>query len=151
MGQEETRQLHVVARMEDAVRMGYDAALAKLQGSDAAPSLKRFRQEHQEHIERLLEAEASTGARAQDSKVVEDYVKQVVDGTSKSLDYRGVFSTLRVAEAALRLETDSLLRAGPPPGLEDDLRRWVSEEEEHVDFLRLATAGLTQPRRTTKR
>ncbi len=144
MAREDMRRLHTVARMEDAVRLGYDAALAKLQNSDAAPSLMRFRQEHQAHLERLREKEASMGGPAKGSNVVEDYVKQVADGTSKALDHQGVFSTLRVAEAALRLETDAFLRSDPPADLADDLRSWVAAEEEHVDFLRIATAGLAQ-------
>jgi rubrerythrin len=148
--QDTMRRVQVLKRMEETAEQSYDAALGKLHGSQAAVTLQRLRQEHQQHLGRLREHEQFIGGETDGSPMLREYETEVVDSLAKSLDYHGVFGVLRAQEAALRLQTDELLQSSPPEELASDLKRWVTQESEALGFLKVATAGLAHASPTRK-
>lgn len=140
--------LGTLVRMEEAAREAYDAALAKLGGNKVAPSLQRFRENHRQHADALRQMERGIGGAdattATRSTATTLYTDTLIDAVRQARDYYGVFSSLRVGEAAARIEYERALQSDLPEDVRRTVNQFARDQEEHSNLLEIATHGLAQ-------
>jgi len=142
--QDMVRKVSTLLRMEEATRDAYDAALGKLGTGKAAAPLQRFRQDHQQHAQELRQVVDQMGTRPVATDGAQTFTDTLIDSVAQAHGYDGVFSTLRVAEAAVQLQYEDILQSEMTGQSSQTIRKLAKDEAEHIDVLELATHGLAQ-------
>lgn len=133
----------MLMQMEETAKQAYDAAIGKLRTSHAAPSLRRFRENHQEHEKALKTALGDLGEQQpQGTQALGEFRQQVVDAVSVVHTDDGVFAALRIAEAEVQLQYDIALGSSMPEQTRRLLEKCSRDEREHVSFLEMVRQGI---------
>lgn len=142
--QENVRKISTLMRMEEATREAYDVALGKLGNNKVAPSMHRFREHHKQHAEDLRQVVGQMGTTPAGSTEADKYYDTLIDSVRQARGYDGVFSTLRVAEAAVKVQYEDAMQMQVSDQAMQTIRQCAKDEIEHVNVLEIATHGLAQ-------
>lgn len=144
MAGDAAKRLTVLWHMEDVTTKAYDEALGKLRESKVSDSLRRFRDNHKQHGEHLRGLAEAEGGTQPGAVQLEEYRETVLDAVAQAKSYDGVFSTLRVTEASMKLLYEQALEEHLSDETQRMLREHVKHEQEHMNLLEVATHGLAK-------
>lgn len=134
--------LSTLLHVERAAMGAYDAVLGKIHDSRISGSLKRFREDHQRHAERLARIIQEAGEQpVARFRELDGFNDTLLDALSDATELGELLYSLRIAEAAYLLLYGQVANAGVGPGVHAEIKEMLKDEEAHVNFLDVASTA----------